>query len=148
MLLIVVLYTLQGAVYGAFQGYARAFYAELIPPGEEARWFVLNEICAHIKIIDFILLDRYGLFSITDKVCIAYRLCYRSTATYSILYFAQSSSFVGPLVVGLIADTTGNIRYAFFFLVFMIWLGIPILMSVDVERGREDARKYTYRMSC
>jgi MFS transporter, UMF1 family len=37
-----------GSVYGAFQGYARAFYAELIPPGEEARW--------------------YGLFSITDKV--------------------------------------------------------------------------------
>lgn len=38
-------------MYGAFQGYARAFYAELIPPGEEARW--------------------YALFSITDKV----RLC-------------------------------------------------------------------------
>lgn len=37
-----------GSVYGAFQGYARAFYAELIPHGEEARW--------------------YGLFSITDKV--------------------------------------------------------------------------------
>ena len=37
-----------GTVYGAFQGYARAFYAELIPPGDEARW--------------------YGLFSITDKV--------------------------------------------------------------------------------
>ena len=39
----------QGSVYGAFQGYARAFYAEFIPPGEEARW--------------------YALFSITDKVC-------------------------------------------------------------------------------
>lgn len=37
-----------GSVYGAFQGYARAFYAELIPPGDEARW--------------------YALFSITDKV--------------------------------------------------------------------------------
>jgi len=37
-----------GSVYGAFQGYSRAFYAELLPPGEEARW--------------------YGLFSITDKV--------------------------------------------------------------------------------
>ncbi|GBE85868.1 Autophagy-related protein [Sparassis crispa] len=94
-----------GSVYGAFQGYARAFYAELIPPGEEARW--------------------YGLFSITDK----------------------SSSFVGPLIVGLIADTTGNIRYAFFFLVLMIWLAIPALMSVDVERGREDARAYTYHLS-
>ncbi|KAL7278222.1 hypothetical protein ACG7TL_008197 [Trametes sanguinea] len=90
-----------GSVYGAFQGYARAFYAEFIPPGEEARW--------------------YALFSITDK----------------------SSSFVGPLIVGLIADTTGNIRYAFFFLVCMIWAAVPILMSVDVERGREDAQRYT-----
>ncbi|KAI0821797.1 MFS general substrate transporter [Trametes gibbosa] len=90
-----------GSVYGAFQGYARAFYAEFIPPGEEARW--------------------YALFSITDK----------------------SSSFVGPLVVGVIADTTGNIRYAFFFLVLMIWAAVPVLMSVDVERGRDDARRYT-----
>ncbi|KAG6878763.1 hypothetical protein C0993_008062 [Termitomyces sp. T159_Od127] len=72
-----------GSVYGAFQGYARAFYAELLPPGEEARW--------------------YGLFSITDK----------------------SSSFLGPLAVGLIADTTGNIRYAFFFLVGMTSAGFP-----------------------
>ena len=39
-----------GALYGAFQSYARALYAEIIPPGEEARW--------------------YGLFSITDKVCV------------------------------------------------------------------------------
>ena len=42
----------QGSVYGAFQGYARAFYAEFIPPGEEARW--------------------YGLFSITDKVSVSH----------------------------------------------------------------------------
>ncbi|ETW76683.1 hypothetical protein HETIRDRAFT_328451 [Heterobasidion irregulare TC 32-1] len=91
-----------GAVYGAFQSYARALYAELIPSGEEARW--------------------YGLFSITDK----------------------SSSFMGPLVVGLIADTTGNIRFAFFFLVFMIWLAVPILMSVNIERGRSDAQRNSY----
>ncbi|KAJ7471960.1 autophagy-related protein 22-like protein [Mycena latifolia] len=91
-----------GSIYGAFQSYARAFYAELLPPGEEARW--------------------YGLFSITDK----------------------SSSFVGPLIVGLISDMTGNIRYAFFFLVLMIWAAVPVLMSVDVEKGRKDAREYTY----
>ncbi|KAF5376431.1 hypothetical protein D9615_008652 [Tricholomella constricta] len=94
-----------GSVYGAFQGYARAFYAELLPPGEEARW--------------------YGLFSITDK----------------------SSSFIGPLIVGLIADTTGNIRYAFFFLVTMIWMAVPILVNVDVEKGRKDAREYRYVLS-
>lgn len=92
-----------GSVYGAFQGYARAFYAELLPEGEEARW--------------------YGLFSITDK----------------------SSSFLGPLVVGVIADVTGNIRYAFFFLVGMIWVAVPILAWVDVEKGRKDAREYVYR---
>lgn len=92
-----------GFAYGAFQSYARAFYAELLPPGEEARW--------------------YGLFSITDK----------------------SSSFVGPLIVGLIADSTGNIRYAFFFLVFMVWAAVPVLLSVNIDKGRQDARDYVSR---
>lgn len=89
-----------GIVYGAFQAYARALYAELIPPTEAARW--------------------YALYSITDK----------------------SSSFVGPLVVGLVSDATGNIRYAFFFLIGMIWIAVPLLGSVNVEEGREDARRY------
>ncbi|KAI0247007.1 autophagy-related protein 22-like protein [Lactifluus subvellereus] len=90
-----------GALYGAFQSYARALYAEIIPPGEEARW--------------------YGLFSITDK----------------------SSSFIGPLVVGLVADLTGNIRYSFLFLVAMLWIAIPVLAGVDVERGRADAHAWS-----
>ncbi|KAF8742548.1 hypothetical protein AX14_003582 [Amanita brunnescens Koide BX004] len=90
-----------GSVYGAFQGYARASYAEFLPPGEEARW--------------------YGLFSITDK----------------------SSSFIGPLVVGLISDLTGDIRYSFFFLVLMVWAAVPILTWVNVDQGRQDAREYS-----
>ncbi|GAW07579.1 MFS general substrate transporter [Lentinula edodes] len=91
-----------GFVLGAFNGYARAFYAEFLPPGEEARW--------------------YGLYSITDK----------------------SSSFFGPFIVGLISDLTGNIRYSFFFLVVMLWAAIPVLKSVNVERGRRDAQSYKY----
>ncbi|KAJ8091770.1 Autophagy protein 22 [Marasmius tenuissimus] len=94
-----------GFMYGAFQGYARASYAELIPPGEEARW--------------------YALFSITDK----------------------SSSFVGPLIVGLISDLTGNIRYSFFFLYTMIMMSVPIMLTVDVTVGRRDAQAYTYGSS-
>ncbi|KAG8931549.1 Autophagy protein 22 [Tulasnella sp. 418] len=90
-----------GSLYGAFQSYARSVFSELIPHGEEARW--------------------YGLYSITDK----------------------SSSFLGPLVVGVIADATGNIRFAFFFLVVMLLLPIPILVfNVDVDKGREDALAY------
>jgi hypothetical protein len=56
----------------------------------------------------------------------------------------QSSSFIGPLVVGVISDLTGNIRYAFFFLVLMVWSAVPILMCVDVEQGRKDAQAYDY----
>jgi UMF1 family MFS transporter len=55
----------------------------------------------------------------------------------------QSSSFIGPLVVGLVADLTGNIRYAFLFLVFMLWAALPVLVGVDVERGRADARAWS-----
>jgi MFS transporter, UMF1 family len=51
---------------------------------------------------------------------------------------------VGPLIVGLISDSTGNIRYAFFFLVVMIWSAVPVLRSVNVEQGRKDAREYRY----
>ncbi|KAG6372104.1 MFS general substrate transporter [Boletus reticuloceps] len=91
-----------GFAYGAFQSYARACYAEMIPPREAARWYVRS---------------RPALFP-------------------------NSSSFVGPLIVGLIADSTGNIRYAFFFLVVMVWLAVPVLSSVDVEQGRIDAQTY------
>ncbi|KAH7102425.1 autophagy-related protein 22-like protein [Auriculariales sp. MPI-PUGE-AT-0066] len=87
-----------GSIYGAFQSYARAVFSEIIPRGEEARWF--------------------SLYSITDK----------------------SSSFLGPLCVGLIADATGNIRFGFFFIVIMMWLAVPVLLTVNVERGRRDAR--------
>ena len=61
-----------GALYGAFQSYARALYAEIIPPGEEARW--------------------YGLFSITDKVCLSYRIepyINRVFATVFVFYWAS-----------------------------------------------------------
>ena len=56
----------------------------------------------------------------------------------------QSSSFVGPLIVGLISDLTGNIRYSFFFLYTMIMMSVPIMLTVDVNAGRKDARAYKY----
>ena len=41
------------------------------------------------------------------------------------------------------ADLTGNIRYAFLFLVIMLWVSLLVLAGVDVERGRADARAWT-----
>jgi len=55
----------------------------------------------------------------------------------------QSSSFFGPLIVGLIADATGNIRYGFFFLVIMILTPVPVLLrKVNMAEGRKDAQQY------
>ena len=48
----------------------------------------------------------------------------------------QSSSFL----FDLIADPTGNIRYAFFFLMLMIWTAAPLLLIVYVEHGHKDDR--------
>lgn len=67
-----------GFVYGAFQSYARAFYAELLPPGEEARWHV---VFPHYRVHTHSnTSDRYGLFSITDKVRSLPLLCTISTS--------------------------------------------------------------------
>ncbi|BEJ15765.1 hypothetical protein CspHIS471_0503700 [Cutaneotrichosporon sp. HIS471] len=90
-----------GFLYGPFNSYARAVYAEIIPPGHESTFF--------------------SLFSLTDK----------------------SSSFVGPLIVGLIADSTGNIRLGFLFLAAMLAIPVPVLMRVRVRRGIEEAAAWS-----
>lgn len=59
----------------------------------------------------------YALYAITDK----------------------GSSAVGPAVVGLIVDATGTIRPAFGFLAVLIALPIPLVLSIDAEKGRENA---------
>ncbi|KAK6906127.1 hypothetical protein I203_100111 [Kwoniella mangroviensis CBS 8507] len=55
----------------------------------------------------------------------------------------KSASFVGPAVVGLIADLTGNLRYGFIFLLIMLTVPIPVLLRVSVRRGKEDAHKWS-----
>ncbi|WVQ63802.1 uncharacterized protein L199_001956 [Kwoniella botswanensis] len=55
----------------------------------------------------------------------------------------KSASFVGPAVVGLIADLTGNLRYGFIFLLIMLTVPIPVLLRVSVGKGKEDAQKWS-----
>ena len=58
----------------------------------------------------------YALYAITDK----------------------GSSVFGPAIVGAITDATGDIRPAFWFLAVLIGTPIPIMMLVDVERGKRE----------
>lgn len=61
----------------------------------------------------------YALYAITDK----------------------GSSFFGPAVVGAITDRFGGIRPSFVFLAVLVALPFPLLLFVDVARGREEGRK-------
>ena len=59
----------------------------------------------------------YALYAITDK----------------------GSSIFGPAIIGAITDRYGQIRPAFVFLAVLIFLPLPLMMLVDVDRGRKDA---------
>ncbi|KAF2400108.1 autophagy-related protein 22-1 [Trichodelitschia bisporula] len=58
----------------------------------------------------------YALYAITDK----------------------GSSVFGPAIVGAITDATGEIRPAFWFLAVLIALPFPLMLLVDVDRGRRE----------
>ncbi|KAL8692541.1 MAG: hypothetical protein Q9218_002462 [Villophora microphyllina] len=58
----------------------------------------------------------YALYAITDK----------------------GSSIFGPAIVGVITDRYGDIRPAFVFLAVLIFVPLPLMMLVDVERGKSE----------
>lgn len=59
----------------------------------------------------------YALYAITDK----------------------GSSIFGPAIVGAITQRYGEIRPAFVFLAALIFVPLPLMMLVDVDRGKRDA---------
>lgn len=59
----------------------------------------------------------YALYAITDK----------------------GSSVFGPAIVGAITDRYGEIRPAFVFLAILIFLPLPLMLLVNVDRGKRDA---------
>ena len=55
----------------------------------------------------------------------------------------KSASFVGPAIVGLISDMTGNIRNGFIFLLIMLAVPVPVLLRVRAKRGKEEAIEWS-----
>jgi UMF1 family MFS transporter len=64
-----------------------------------------------------------------------------SEAAFYALYAAtdKGSSFIGPAVVGVLIDATGQVRSGFFFIAVLIVLPIPLVWMVNAEKGRRDA---------
>ncbi|KAH7095163.1 autophagy-related protein 22-2 [Paraphoma chrysanthemicola] len=84
--------------------------------------FVLGGLSSYCRSLFGELIPRgyeaqfYALYAITDK----------------------GSSVFGPAIVGAITDRFGEIRPAFWFLAVLIGLPFPIMMLVDVDRGRAE----------
>lgn len=64
-----------------------------------------------------------------------------SEAAFYALYAAtdKGSSFIGPAVVGVLIDATGQVRSGFFFIAVIIVLPIPLVWMVNADKGRREA---------
>ncbi len=50
----------------------------------------------------------------------------------------KGSAWVGPLLTAIVRDVTGEFRYSFWVLILMLLIAIPVLLSVDMVKGRLD----------
>ncbi|OQD80801.1 hypothetical protein PENANT_c031G06032 [Penicillium antarcticum] len=68
-------------------------------------------------------------------------LAYIPEAAFYALYAAtdKGSSFIGPAVIGILIDATGQVRTGFFFIAVLIVLPIPLVWMANAEKGRRDA---------
>ena len=53
----------------------------------------------------------------------------------------KGTSWLGPLLVGVVNQATGNFRLAFFCITFFFWIGGPLLYWVNLDKARQDAIK-------
>jgi len=54
----------------------------------------------------------------------------------------RGTSWIGPLLFGLMNQMFGNLRLAIFSLIFFFVMGIVILPFVNVKKAKEDVKKY------
>ncbi|CAG7927773.1 unnamed protein product [Penicillium olsonii] len=61
-------------------------------------------------------------------------------AAFYALYAAtdKGSSFIGPAIVGVLVDATGQVRSGFFFIAILILLPIPLVWLVNADKGRRE----------
>ncbi|PYH87587.1 MFS transporter family protein [Aspergillus ellipticus CBS 707.79] len=71
-----------------------------------------------------------------------------SEAAFYALYAAtdKGSSFIGPAIVGVLIDATGQVRSGFLFIGVLIVLPIPLVWMVNAEKGRREGIAIAERM--
>ncbi|GAA5962605.1 hypothetical protein JCM8115_002142 [Rhodotorula mucilaginosa] len=86
----------------------------------------------------------YGSFQAYARSCFADLIPPARSAQFFGLYSVtdKSSSFLGPFLVAVVTNATGEIRYAFWVILALMVVSLPVLAKVDVQRGSEDAERY------
>ncbi|GAA5983244.1 hypothetical protein JCM10908_000209 [Rhodotorula pacifica] len=86
----------------------------------------------------------YGSFQAYARSCFSDLIPPAKSAQFFALYSVtdKSSSFLGPLLVAVVTNQTGEIRYAFWVILALMVVSLPVLAKVDVKRGSEDAERY------
>ncbi|GAA5952390.1 hypothetical protein JCM3765_001958 [Sporobolomyces pararoseus] len=86
----------------------------------------------------------YGSFQSFSRTCFSELIPQNQTGRWFGLYSItdKSSSFLGPLLVSIITNSTGQIRHGFYLILIFFVSSIPILLKVDMERGTKDADEF------
>ncbi|KAB8203633.1 autophagy-related protein 22-2 [Aspergillus parasiticus] len=71
-----------------------------------------------------------------------------SEAAFYALYAAtdKGSSVIGPAIVGMLIDATGQVRSGFFFIAPLILMPIPLVWMVNAEKGRREGVAMAQRL--
>ncbi|GAA5920541.1 hypothetical protein JCM1841_003478 [Sporobolomyces salmonicolor] len=86
----------------------------------------------------------YGSFQSYSRSCFAELVPPSQTARWFGLYSItdKSSSFVGPMLVAVVTNATGQIRHGFWLILGFFLLALPVLAKVDMRQGSRDAEAY------
>ncbi|BGP16503.1 hypothetical protein JCM10213_001160 [Rhodosporidiobolus nylandii] len=86
----------------------------------------------------------YGSFQAYSRTCFAQLVPSSQSARWFGLYSItdKSSSFLGPALVALLTNATGQIRDGFYIILSLLLISLPILAAVRIARGSQAADTY------
>lgn len=99
---------------GSMQSFSRVFLSRIIPTAQEGNSF---ECCP----LSVLLAEFFSFFELSDK----------------------GSSWLGPLLIGLVNDLTDDIRWGVLAIFPVLALSLVPLFIADEDKGSQQAKRYT-----
>ncbi len=136
-----------GLIISTFFGVAKVMMAELCPEGEENEWFSLFQLADkgsswYVKkkkkcpIISNVISDAIGFRASIGKL--------HCPDKKKLFFLHHSTQYrIGPFATGAIQALTGEFRPGFWFPLALFVVGRALLFTVDMNKGKDEAARYT-----